>query len=89
MGGEEFVIIIPELMEKACRIAADIRQAVEEQNVHYKKDIINITFSAGVSQWTPGKSMGVMLGEADESLYKAKNDGRNQIACAEELEKLG
>jgi diguanylate cyclase (GGDEF)-like protein len=81
MGGEEFVLLIPESMEKACSIAEEILQAVEKQKIHYKKDIISITFSAGISQCTPEKSMGIILSEADQSLYKAKHDGRNQIGC--------
>ncbi len=87
LGGEEFALLIPESLEKTYSIAEQIRQAVEEHVVEYKEDIIKITFSAGVSHWTPGKSLAVMLGEADEYLYKTKNNGRNKIACVDLAEK--
>lgn len=44
---------------------------------------INITFSVGVAiSNTHSKSLDVLIKHADQQLYKAKENGRNQIAIA-------
>ena len=79
LGGDEFVLLIPESKERALQITEKIRQAAEKHIIKYKENTLNIGFSAGVCQWASGKSLSIMLREADKCLYKAKRDGRNKI----------
>ncbi len=55
------------------------------------KDIVNkstgkvlaqITLSVGVAEHDKGESMENIIRRADEALYAAKNNGRNQVASS-------
>ena len=43
------------------------------------EDVGTVTCSFGVAQWAPGESAGEFIARADEGLYKAKANGRNQV----------
>ena len=75
-GGEEFMVIFPNTnFIKAATIAERIRKAVE----NYKfLDNLKITISAGVKQFN-GENITELIHSADKNLYKAKNNGKNQI----------
>ncbi|MGF7108781.1 diguanylate cyclase [Treponema pedis] len=75
-GGEEFVIILPNIgMEKVCEAAENFRTKVEEAVF----DEIKITVSLGISCYPEhGKTIPDLLLKADQALYKAKNSGRNR-----------
>ena len=76
-GGEEFVVLVPEVsIEDAMDLAEELRASIEandETNVRF-------TASIGVSSRNFG-SMDAqhMLDQADESLYTAKRHGRNMV----------
>jgi PleD family two-component response regulator len=46
----------------------------------YKGERIDVTVSSGVSERKQHSSLSAVVNSADEYLYKAKNDGRNQVA---------
>ena len=79
LGGDELALLIPKSKMTTLSIMEHVRETVEKQLIKYKEETLSLSFSAGVSQWSPEKDLSVMLKEADESLYKAKNNGRNQI----------
>jgi len=79
VGGEEFVLLIPKPKKMTLITMESIREAIEKLLITYKDETLNITFSAGVSEWASTKDLSVMLSEADEYLYKAKRNGRNQV----------
>ena len=86
-GGEEFVILMPETDVPAALDAANrLREAVEktEFKINANGDVIRKTASIGVSNFraTLDDSVEAMLKRADESLYEAKNNGRNQVRPA-------
>ena len=60
-------------------MAENIRQDIEALVFEYKGKQLKLTLSAGISEWHPEKTLSSMLSEADEGLYKAKQNGRNQI----------
>ena len=41
-----------------------------------------VTLSGGVAQYAAGEKIEDLIERADSALYTAKNNGRNQIACA-------
>jgi diguanylate cyclase (GGDEF)-like protein len=80
-GGEEFLMICPNVGIQECSLFAErIRKLVEQVRVPVDGKVMQITISAGVSSWTPdSKHVEQMLGQADVALYEAKNGGRNRV----------
>jgi two-component system, cell cycle response regulator len=81
-GGEEFGVIMPETeMEQAIIFAEKIREMVENTIIETEELTVRVTVSIGVSSVphptidTPMK----LIEDADESLYRAKEHGRNQV----------
>lgn len=76
-GGEEFLIILPNTgLEKALRAAERARQSIEALRI---EGLPKVTISGGVVQREDNESVEIMIDRADQKLYKAKNQGRNQI----------
>ena len=85
-GGEEFAIILPETSaQEAYHVAERLRGAIAAQPYLHKQDdskkcqSISITISLGVAE-IPGDAdeISSLVQAADQALYSAKNDGRNQ-----------
>lgn len=75
-GGEEFIVVFIECNEEhALKAAEYIRDTIEKHHFPY---ISQLTISGGVCAYK-GQSIGEMIAEADEKLYKAKQLGRNRI----------
>lgn len=82
-GGEEFLVILAETNPDGARtIAETIRLAVAQQIVPGSPQL-SVTVSIGVASTTLAgpDSMEGLLAEADAALYRAKHNGRNQVAC--------
>ena len=83
-GGEEFVIILPESEEAGCRhVAERIRQEVEAMSTQAdgSEKIIKVTISLGFVVGVPTDhetGVKLFLDKADQSLYEAKESGRNR-----------
>ena len=76
-GGEEFLILLPQIDEAILqKVAERIRAAVEEMT----PDPVPITVSLGTTMIKPGEEVNVVLARADEWLYRAKRGGRNRVA---------
>lgn len=83
LGGEEFIIIYPESdLDQAT--AALVRLQRELTKAYFMADEkkLLITFSAGVSVWSPGESMDTVIGRADDAMYQAKETGKNKVVAA-------
>ena len=83
-GGEEFLVILPELdHEQALLLAERIRLAVEMRAVRVEGKMINVTISIGVASFPEhGVEAENLVHASDDAMYKAKENGRNQIASA-------
>ncbi|MDR7305079.1 sensor domain-containing diguanylate cyclase [Rhodoferax saidenbachensis] len=82
LGGEEFVVMLPEAsLANAHLIAESLRQAVQEQRVDNEDgNPVPFTISIGVAALgAGGESFEQLLSHADKALYKAKQNGRNQV----------
>lgn len=86
-GGEEFVLVLGETtMDGAKWVANNIRQHVAELKIpHSGSSIGHVSVSCGVASVLPleGQEFETLLKFADEALYKAKEQGRNRVVCAE------
>ncbi len=79
MGGEEFCVCCVNMDKRNIRNKFDsFRRHIENTPVRYKDQTIHISISIGICQ-TPQKNMNHMVIYADKMLYKAKENGRNQV----------
>ena len=81
-GGEEFAVIMPETdMADALSFAEKIRQLVAETPLETDQGELRVTVSIGVSAVPHPKihSPIELIEDADESLYAAKESGRNRV----------
>lgn len=83
MGGEEFIIFLKSVnYDDANRIAERIRNVVEQTPMpinHSTK--VHITVSMGITHQNTAneKNLQTLINQADQALYQAKQQGRNQI----------
>jgi diguanylate cyclase len=80
-GGEEFTVIMPETDAKGAKEAAEkIRQTIEKIEFLYKNEKVRVTVSIGGTQVKEGDNTHLEIFErADVAVYKAKEQGRNQV----------
>jgi diguanylate cyclase (GGDEF)-like protein len=83
IGGEEFVIVLPDTnTEQAAIIAERIRHTLEQTAFEYEGMQIHLTSSFGVCSGTnPLESPETLLLRADELLYRSKREGRNRVTA--------
>ena len=83
LGGEEFAVLLPETkVSQAVLLAERIRVAISEIVIDTPTDPLSFTMSIGISQLSEGDSnIDDILKRADEGLYKAKEQGRNQVVA--------
>jgi diguanylate cyclase (GGDEF)-like protein len=93
LGGEEFVILLPDTGAKACRVVAErIRNAVARMSMPQVKDkqLPPITVSLGIAVYPEhGGSLEEMLQTSDRALYESKRAGRNRTTVYVEAETAG
>lgn len=82
-GGEEFVALLqPTTAASAAATLERFRMDVEKQVF---SRVGHITVSIGFSRLLPHDTPTDVIDRADEALYYAKNNGRNQVCCYETL----
>ena len=87
-GGEEFVLILPETTADA---AQQIAERLCEQVAHTTFAHRAMTVSIGVATWPQvgqQASITALIEAADQALYRAKRQGRNQVARAQPTQNL-
>lgn len=85
VGGEEFLLILPETtIEGAMNLANRIRVQIEQTEILHDNAIIKTTVSAGISQFGIHAWEGRdLFRKADQALQKAKQSGRNNLFLAD------
>ena len=80
-GGEEFVLVMPNIDLKVAKARAkSLHQKISSMIIPYEGTDIKITVSMGISMFPKhGESRGELLRAADSALYESKNAGRNRI----------
>lgn len=77
LGGEEFVILLPQQKaEAACQLAEILRQHIASLE---EADLPAFTISFGVTEYCQQDDEDSILKRADQALYQAKAMGRNRV----------
>lgn len=80
-GGEEFMTLLNTTDSKGgAAFAEKVRKKVQKAKFMYKGKRIEVTISCGVSERQKHPSLQSTIKDADKYLYKAKKNGRNQVA---------
>ncbi|HBO2593852.1 TPA: Wsp signal transduction system regulator diguanylate cyclase WspR [Pseudomonas aeruginosa] len=89
-GGEEFAMVLPGTSPGGARLLAEkVRRTVESLQISHDQPRPGsyLTVSIGVSTLVPGgggQTFRVLIEMADQALYQAKNNGRNQVGLMEQ-----
>ena len=82
LGGEEFIVLLPNTSAEAGRrLAEKLRQRLETSIVQWEGTRIPVTASMGLSNTTveEKRDFDHLYTEADKALYLAKQRGRNRV----------
>jgi diguanylate cyclase (GGDEF)-like protein len=84
-GGEEFVLLLSGTdLAQAATIAEECRACIESLEIPHDYSTVSnvVTVSAGVTSMVPDDdaSRKVLVEAADKALYRAKSEGRNNVA---------
>lgn len=85
MGGEEFVVLLPETdLQEAVEVAERLREIVAGTEVIREAGLpLRFTISIGVVTMKQKHiNLDILLNQADQALYKAKTAGRNKVCVA-------
>jgi len=83
-GGEEFAVILPNTdIEGGLRVAISIQEQVRSLKIEHSKSTVSpyVSVSLGLVSIIPSKStvLESLIQESDKQLYRAKEQGRDQI----------
>ena len=83
-GGEEFVILLPDVtMEAALSVICRLQKTLAKHCLLQPDDQpLSVTFSAGVAIRRFGEHQNTVIKRADEALYRAKYTGKNRVEAA-------
>ncbi|WP_374568554.1 GGDEF domain-containing protein [Ideonella sp.] len=85
IGGEEFAVLLPGIDAAQARTAAErLRRRVAAMAIAHRDSAVgaHVTLSIGLAQFDPATMdhFDLLLHQADQALYRAKSQGRDQIA---------
>jgi len=82
-GGEEFLLVLPDLAtDGAVRALDRLRAIIAEPDWSAFSPGMKVTISAGIATLKPDETPDTFLARADRALYAAKARGRNRITSA-------
>jgi diguanylate cyclase (GGDEF)-like protein/putative nucleotidyltransferase with HDIG domain len=86
-GGEEFLLVLPEVNQEGAVVLAErIRKSLSQEVIQHENVELSVTASFGVSSFPEDATMQQGLLElADKALYLSKRLGRNQVHTAADL----
>ncbi len=83
-GGEEFLLVVPESSSSAIEgIYERVRASIADHKIITRSGKIGITVSIGVARLKEEQTTEDIIAAADIALYKAKDNGRNQVVFTE------
>ena len=82
-GGEEFVMLFPETnAQTALLVSNKLRGLIANSGFNANGHKVAITLSCGITEYVAGDDSESIFVRADNALYKAKQQGRNQCVLA-------
>jgi sigma-B regulation protein RsbU (phosphoserine phosphatase) len=79
MGGEEFMIVLPNTNKEQAQVIAErIRFNIDQDSWEHTR----ITVSIGVTTYEPADNLSKLISKADEALYRSKKAGRNCVSVS-------
>jgi diguanylate cyclase (GGDEF)-like protein len=89
-GGEEFLVFLPETgIEQAYKMAERVRESIAHHKLKAPLATIFLTGSIGVAEKVIGNdNIEQLINNADNALYEAKHEGKNQTKIYEPIEEL-
>ncbi len=84
LGGEEFVIVMPDTpLETAAKVAERVRGEIERNRFPVAEDgrAIEVTVSIGLAERGCESEPEALFRRADRALYRSKSDGRNRVSA--------
>ncbi|MHB8884813.1 MAG: PleD family two-component system response regulator [Methylovirgula sp.] len=84
LGGEEFVIVMPDTsLEIAAKVAERVRGEIEKNKFPISDDgrAIEVTVSIGLAERGRESEPDGLFRRADRALYRSKSDGRNRVSA--------
>lgn len=82
-GGEEFLLYFPDTgTDRALQVCSQLRRAVQSADWSSIAPDLGVTISFGLAAVTSASRSRTILNDADERLYRAKNEGRNRVVAA-------
>ena len=91
LGGEEFVVLLPETtLEHALPVAERIRATLHKSPVAWNGRSLSVTASLGVATCPETAVLATdVLAAADAALYRSKETGRNRVSAAPPIRSAG
>ncbi|MFG3594906.1 GGDEF domain-containing protein [Bradyrhizobium sp. RDI18] len=82
-GGEEFLLVLPDMdVDQAMHALDRLRAIIADLDWSAFSPGMKVTMSAGVATLNPNETSDTFLARADSALYAAKAQGRNRITSA-------
>lgn len=82
IGGEEFVLLLPMTpLDGAVAVAEKLRSLVEAAAFRHHGEPVQVTVSAGLTEFRVGDTPTTVYERADRAMYQAKQQGRNRCVA--------
>ncbi len=82
-GGEEFLMLLSgDALPKALEAAERLRRSVAERSVAAGDELLSVSITIGVAEYSPGEPVDRLIARADAAMYKGKAAGRNVVVAA-------
>lgn len=82
IGGEEFIILLPDTaLEDGVKALQRLQRELTKKFFLHDNQKLLITFSAGVTQYRAEDTQATVTKRADEAMYQAKQTGKNRVVC--------
>lgn len=82
IGGEEFVILLPDTdVASGTKALQRLQRELTKRFFLHDNQKVLITFSAGITPLQPGDTQATITKRADEGMYDAKKSGKNRVVA--------
>ena len=83
-GGEEFLLVLPDSNVPAEKgVYERVRAKIADHKMVTRSGEVSITISIGITTSAGDETADAIIAKADAALYRAKENGRNQLAFAD------